>query len=102
MAEREIYEGILVHSLELKLSMAERQRMNAVWITTDVLKDILTLVRKREAVNPNIEHSARGLWYTCGHCGWKLFEVRDTATVEVRKRVRFCASCGRQVKWGDD
>jgi len=57
------------------------------------------LMKQQEAVEPNTQHSSRGYWYTCGACGWWIFEVRDTGHFEDRKRFRFCASCGRAVKW---
>ena len=62
--------------------------------------DALVLLKEQEAVEPKTEPSAKGYWYTCGACGWWLFEVRDTGHFDDRKRIRFCASCGREVKWG--
>lgn len=56
-------------------------------------------VKGQEAVEPRTEPSAKGYWYTCGACGWWLFEVRDSVHFDDRKRIRFCASCGRPVKW---
>jgi hypothetical protein len=57
------------------------------------------LLKKQEAVEPKTEPSAKGYWYTCGVCGWWLFEVRDTVHFDGRKRIRYCASCGQAVKW---
>ena len=57
------------------------------------------LLKKQEAVEPKTEPSAKGYWYTCGVCGWWLFEVRDTVYFDGRKRIRYCASCGQAVKW---
>ena len=62
-------------------------------------KDALELLRGHEAVEPNTTPSAKGYWYTCGNCGWWLFEVRDTVHFDDRKLIRFCASCGCAVKW---
>lgn len=61
--------------------------------------DALALLKEQEAVEPKTEPSAKGYWYTCGACGWWLFEVRDTVHFDDRKRIRFCASCGQEVKW---
>jgi len=61
--------------------------------------DALVLLKEQEAVEPITEPSAKGYWYTCGVCGWWLFEVRDTVHFDDRKRIHFCASCGRSVKW---
>ena len=61
--------------------------------------DALALLKEQEAVEPRTEHSAKGYLYTCGACGWWLFEVRDTVHCDDRKRIRFCASCGQAVKW---
>lgn len=62
-------------------------------------KGILAMLKEQEAVETKTEPSAKGYWYTCGACGWWLFEVRDTVHFDDRKRVRFCSSCGRAVKW---
>ena len=62
-------------------------------------KDALELMARQEAVTPNTRPSAKGYWYTCGVCGWPLFEVRDTVHFDGRKHIRFCASCGGAVKW---
>ena len=67
--------------------------------TAELATDVLELLKKREAVEPKTEPSAKGYWYTCGACGWWLFEARDTVHFDDRKRVRFCSSCGRAVKW---
>ena len=64
-----------------------------------VCADALELLKEQEAVEPKTEPSAKGYWYTCGACGWWLFEVRDTVHFDDRKRIRFCASCGQAVKW---
>ena len=64
-----------------------------------ILNDALALLKEQEAVEPKTEPSAKGYWYTCGACGWWLFEVRDTVHFDDRKRIRYCASCGRSVKW---
>ena len=61
--------------------------------------DALALLKEQEAVEPKTEPSAKGYWYTCGVCGWWLFEVRDTVHFDDRKRIHFCASCGQAVKW---
>ena len=58
------------------------------------------LLKEHEAVVPDTRPSAKGYWYTCGNCGWGLFEVRDTVHFDDRERVHYCASCGRAVKWG--
>lgn len=67
--------------------------------TKRVARDTLVLLKEQEAVEPKTEPSAKGYWYTCGACGWWLFEVRDTVHFDDRKRIHFCASCGRSVKW---
>ena len=64
-----------------------------------IVRDALELLKEQEAVEPKTEPSAKGYWYTCGVCGWWLFEVRDTVRFDDRKRIHFCASCGRSVKW---
>ena len=61
--------------------------------------DALELLKAQETVEPKMEPSAKGYWFTCGVCGWWLFEVRDTVHFDDRKRIHFCASCGRSVKW---
>lgn len=50
------------------------------------------------AVSPGIEQSAKGFWYTCGACGWWLYQVCDTVHFDDRKHIHYCASCGRPVK----
>ena len=57
------------------------------------------LLKEQEAVEPKTEPSSKGYWYTCGSCGWWLFQVCDTVHFDDRKRIHFCASCGRSVKW---
>ena len=57
------------------------------------------LLKEQEAVKPKTEPSAKGFWYSCGACGWWLFQVCDTVHFDDRKRIHFCASCGRPVKW---
>ena len=64
-----------------------------------MMRDALALMKEQEAVEPKTEPSAKGYWFTCGVCGWWLFEVRDTVHFDDRKRIHFCASCGRSVKW---
>ena len=66
---------------------------------TNLVKDALELLRGHEAVEPNTMPSTRGWVYTCGNCGWWLFEARDTVHFEGRKRIHYCASCGCAVKW---
>lgn len=56
-------------------------------------------MKEQKAVEPKTEPSAKGYWYTCGVCGWWLFEVRDTVHFDDRKRIHYCASCGKAVKW---
>ena len=65
----------------------------------DSINDTLALLKEQEAVAPKTEPSAKGYWYTCGVCGWWLFEVRDTVHFDDRKRIHYCASCGRSVNW---
>lgn len=65
----------------------------------EMAEGLKELLKEQEAVEPKTEPSAKGYWYTCGVCGWWLFEVRDTVHFDVRKRIRFCPSCGRAVKW---
>ena len=64
-----------------------------------LLTDALALLQEQEAVEPITEPSAKGYWFTCGSCGWWLFEVRDTVHFDDRKRIHYCASCGQAVKW---
>ena len=61
--------------------------------------DALALLKEQEAVEPKTEPSAKGYWFTCGACGWWLFQVCDTVHFDDRKRIHYCASCGRSVKW---
>ena len=68
-------------------------------ITHDLRDEIVKLLKEQEAVEPKTEPSAKGYWFTCGVCGWWLFEVRDTVHFDGRKRIRYCASCGQAVKW---
>lgn len=56
-------------------------------------------LKEHEAVEPRTEPSAKGYWFTCGACGWWLFEVRDSVHFDDRKRIHYCASCGQAVKW---
>ena len=65
----------------------------------DLINDALALLKDQEAVEPQTQPSAKGYWFTCGACGWWLFEVRDTVHFDDRKRIRFCTSCGQAVKW---
>ena len=65
----------------------------------NLAKDALALLKEQEAVEPKTEPSAKGFWYTCGVCGWWLFQVCDTVHFDDRKRIRFCASCGKPVNW---
>ena len=65
----------------------------------EVMADALALLKEQEAVEPKTEPSAKGYWYTCGSCGWWLFQVCDTVHFDDRKRIRFCSSCGKAVKW---
>ena len=64
-----------------------------------LMHDAIAMLKEQDAVEPKTEPSAKGHWYTCGSCGWWLFQVCDTAHFEDRKRIRFCSSCGRSVKW---
>jgi len=57
------------------------------------------LLKEQKAVEPKTEPSAKGYWFTCGACGWWLFQVCDTVHFDDRKRIHYCASCGRSVKW---
>lgn len=61
--------------------------------------DVAKLLKEQKAVEPQMQPSAKGYIYTCGACGWWLFEVRDTVHFDDRKRIRFCSSCGKMVKW---
>ena len=65
----------------------------------DAINDALAMLKEQEAVEPKTEPSAKGYWYTCGSCGWWLFQVCDTVHFDDRKRIHFCTSCGRSVKW---
>ena len=65
----------------------------------EMCRDALELLKEQDAVEPKTEPSAKGYWYTCGSCGWWLFQVCDTVHFEDRKRIRFCSSCGQAVKW---
>lgn len=64
-----------------------------------MMRDALALMKEQEAVEPKTEPSAKGYWFTCGVCGWWLFEVRDTVHFDDSKRIHYCASCGKAVKW---
>ena len=63
------------------------------------IQDALAMLKEQEAVEPKTEPSAKGYWFTCGSCGWWLFQVCDTVHFDDRKRIHFCASCGKAVKW---
>lgn len=70
-----------------------------IGIGIPVMADALTLLKEQNSVEPKTEPSAKGYWYTCGVCGWWLFQVCDTVHFDDRKRICFCASCGKAVKW---
>lgn len=48
---------------------------------------ILTLLKKQEAVEPQL--SISGMWYECPVCHRHLLKDRDN----------YCARCGKAVKW---
>ena len=96
MPDREKYIEILS---KVAKTMKEFNEDTPIKISLQCVEDILELLQEQEAVEPKTEQSAKGYWFTCGSCGWWLFQVCDTVHFEDRKRIHFCASCGREVKW---
>ena len=96
-----IYREKVIKSMRALREAIVTDRIREVDQAVKTLDNAIALLKEKETVEPKTVQSSRGWWYTCGACGWWLFEVRDTVHFENRKRVRFCASCGRAVKWDD-
>ena len=62
---------------------------NCVGCTSKLAADALALLKKQEAVKPQL--SISGMWYECPICHRHLTKDRDN----------YCARCGRAVKWDD-
>lgn len=64
-------------------------------IWTDLLTDILALLREQEPVKPDGDN--------CGECGYPVHRINyDGPDKELRHEwFRFCPSCGKAVKWDE-
>ena len=82
---------IVSRTLENKIAIAENNDQNTLIVTLDVLKEILALLKEREAVKPKSK-SRKGEYphivHRCGNCNEILYEY-----------YKYCPSCGRAVKW---
>ena len=92
-----IHIGYLIHAV--KYLKEQKEEIENLKQTCQSMMEGICLLKDQEAIEPKTEPSAKGYWYICGACGWWLFEVRDTVHFDGRKRIRYCASCGRSVKW---
>lgn len=58
--------------------------------TTALVKDALALLKAQEAVEPVQDIMGDALFWVCGKCGYDIISSD-----------RYCANCGRAVKWDD-
>lgn len=76
---------IVSRALETKIAMAENNSHNALIVTLDVLKEILSLMKEQEAVKPRVSTVEQ----RCGNCN-KVIEMDGWIT---------CPWCGKPIKW---
>lgn len=89
----------LIRHLRSQIESADKVDSEFVYITRREAEGCLELAEAQDAIQPGMEMNARGFSFTCGVCGWRLFQVCDTVHFDDRKHVRYCASCGKRVKW---
>lgn len=89
----------VIRHLKNQLAVADQLNSEFVYITKREAEACLELAEAQDAIQPGMEMDARGFFFTCGVCGWRLFHVCDTVHFDDRKHVRYCASCGKRVKW---
>ena len=76
---------IVSRALETKIAMAENNGHNALIVTLDVLKEIISMLKEQEAVKPRVSTVEQ----RCGNCN-KVIEMDGWIT---------CPWCGKPIKW---
>ena len=90
---------IISRTLENKIAIAENNDQNTILVTLDVLKEILALLKEREAVKP-IRDKKTGRVWLCGNCGSYVgFEDHDENDPN-ELFDKYCRECGKPVLWG--
>lgn len=81
----------VISNFEHEVFKANSEGWDFVDLSTEDAKEIFELLKKQEPVEPKVEPAIVPAFkvYSCGHC--------DTIFHLVRQK--YCANCGRAVKW---
>ena len=79
---------IISRTLEDKIAIAENIGQNTMIVTLDVLKEIFSLLKEHEPVEPLRVNTTFEQYWRCGFCG-AIISPHD----------KYCHECGREQKW---
>ena len=77
----------IIRTLENKIAIAERIEQNILFITLDVMREILELLKEQEPVKPRYTPQSIYSW-ECGVCAEPFDRIAN-----------YCPNCGRAVRW---
>lgn len=86
---------VIYKTIEAKLAIAENLGQHEMLVPIDIMKEILSMMEDLEPVALTRSYSV----YRCGKCGY-IVGIDDIKGVPGYKN-RYCADCGRGVKWHD-
>lgn len=85
---------IISRTLEDKIAIAENNDRNTLFISLNVLKEILTLLKEREAIKPAINEYGEA-YCICGENVGIIPSSKNLPSI----RSKYCSECGRRMKW---
>lgn len=81
---------IISRTFENKIAMAENNGVDALLVSLDVLKEILSLLKEQDAV-VHPEPSCEMTYFTDCCC--------DLCGVQLIREDNFCRCCGKRIEW---
>ena len=85
---------IVSRTLEDIIAIAENTDQNTLFITLGVLKEILTLLKEREAIKPTINEYGEA-YCVCGENVGIIPSSKNLPSI----RSKYCSECGRRMNW---
>ena len=89
-------ENAIIRTIETKLALAESMEQHEIWITLDVMHEILELLKEQQQIPvKDVQwHEATRRRMVSGIC------PACNSIITYFNGSRFCDKCGQAVKWG--
>ena len=85
---------IIIRTLEDKIAIADNNGRNTMFVTLGALKEILALLKEREAIKPTINEYGEA-YCVCGENVGIIPSSKNLPSI----RSKYCSECGRRMKW---